>query len=238
MVPKMVRAAVRKAGNRLLAEYNRRESRHQTFIRHNERPVEYAFVFRAIAQCVPKTVLDVGTGTTALPALVSACGCCVTAIDNVRDYWTAGMTNRHWHVEDHDIQRGPVSGGPYDLVTCISVLEHIRDHQAAVANMLASLRTGGHLVLTTVYTEHAYVPNVYEAPDAQPHFKGLAYICQSFSRAELDRWLTCGAEVVEQEWWRHYEGRHWTVGEQVLPLEASGPDRPHQYTCLLLKKIA
>jgi len=45
----------------------RREFKRQTFIRFNERPVEFGFVFRKLAQIYPRKVLDIGTGTTALP---------------------------------------------------------------------------------------------------------------------------------------------------------------------------
>jgi len=47
----------------------------------NERTIEYAYVFDAINKHAPRTFLDVGTGKTALPALVKACGIEVFAID-------------------------------------------------------------------------------------------------------------------------------------------------------------
>ena len=41
---------------------------HGKFRRHNERPVEFAFVFSQIAKLAPKTILDVGSGESALPS--------------------------------------------------------------------------------------------------------------------------------------------------------------------------
>mgnify|MGYP003681945001 CR=1 FL=1 len=59
----------------------RYEFNNQSFIGFNERPVEYSFKFRSHKSLYPKKVLDVGTGKTALPHLMSTCGCLVTAID-------------------------------------------------------------------------------------------------------------------------------------------------------------
>src|SRR5262245_66556399 len=81
----------------------RREYRKQKFKRFNERPIEFAFLFRKLTELYPKTVIDVGTGTSALPTLTRKCGCVVTAVDNVRDYWRRGMFNKPYHVLDDDI---------------------------------------------------------------------------------------------------------------------------------------
>jgi len=70
----------------------------------NERCVEYRFVFDVITKTAPETVLDVGTGKTALPHLIQTCGLKVTATDNIYDYWSKfGMFNRHFYVIDDDI---------------------------------------------------------------------------------------------------------------------------------------
>lgn len=39
-------------------------------------------------------------------------------------------------------------GEPYDTVTCIECLEHIKDYRTALAHMMETLRPGGHLVIT------------------------------------------------------------------------------------------
>lgn len=58
----------------------------QRFERTNERPIEYGYVFLQLNAFQPLTVLDVGTGVSALPSLLATCGFNVTATDNVRDY--------------------------------------------------------------------------------------------------------------------------------------------------------
>lgn len=221
-------------GSRLNCKW---EYERQTFSRFNERPVEYGFVFRMLARVYPKTVLDVGTGTTALPHLMRNCGCLVTATDNVRDYWPAGMVNRHYHVVDDDITHTRLQG-QFDLITCVSVLEHIEDSAAAVRNMFGLLKTNGRLILTFPYTEHSYIRNVYELPDSR-YGRDAAFICQSYSRQQLDRWLRDNAGVIQaQEYWQFWDGPYWTVGDQVIPPREVTAGEQHQISCVLVQKQA
>lgn len=221
--------------NRYIVYLCKREFDTQT-IRFNERAVEYAFVFQKLAMLYPQTVLDVGTGTTALPHLMRRCGCLVTAIDN-RDHWTEGMVNRHYYVINDDITNTHLPPESYDFITCVSTLEHIKDADSAVRNMFALLKPGGHIVLTFPYNEQKeYVENVYELPGST-YGKGRPYITQSFSRRELDRWITeNSAEVVDQEYWQFWDGDYLTVGEQIIPPIRSTRDGKHQLTCILLRK--
>ena len=46
-----------------------------------------------------------------------------------------------------DILAGPVEPGNFDLVTARAVLHHVGDAEAAVANLLASARPGGAILL-------------------------------------------------------------------------------------------
>lgn len=213
----------------------RREFEEQKFRRYNERPIEFAFVFRHLGALAPKSVLDVGSGTTALPHMMRNCGFLVTAIDNVRDYWPAGAYNRHWHVLDDDITATRLTK-KFDLITCISVLEHIVSFDRAVKNMFALLEPGGHLILTCPYSEHAYVPNVYALPGSS-YGQEASYVTQSYSRKELDRWLAeSDASLVEQEFWQYWQGEFWTQGQQLIPPRASSATEAHQLSCMLLRK--
>jgi SAM-dependent methyltransferase len=182
-----------------------------------------------------KTVADVGSGTTALPHLMANCGFVVTALDNMRDYWPETMLNRHFHVIDDDVTRTAQPPASFDVVTCISVLEHIPAHQKAVGSMLHLLRPGGRLILTVPYHNTEYHPNVYHHPEST-YGKELPYVCQSYSRVQLDEWTALGARVVEQEFWRLWEGKLWTCGEKRNPPERTSVSAPHQLTCLLLAK--
>jgi len=213
----------------------RREFRTQRFRRFNERPIEFAFLFERIGKFYPKRVLDVGTGTTALPHLIRNCGCIVTATDNVRDYWPSGMTNRHYWVIDDDITKTRLRS-KFDMITCISVLEHIERADDAVRNMVALLNPGGHLVLTCPYNEREYARNVYKLPGSS-YGQSATYITQAFSRKDLNRWTSqLSVAIVDQEYWQFWEGPHWTVGRQVIPpIRVSSEDK-HQLTCILMRK--
>lgn len=211
------------------------EAASQEFHGLNERATEFRFVFEQIAQLAPQRVLDVGTGITALPALMRTCGCAVQAIDNVRDYWPEGMINRHFHVGDDDIRR-PAAKGEFDLVTCVSVLEHIEEHEAAVRGMFSRLKPGGHLVITCPYSERRYHRNVYEYSGSTA-VGPFPFVTQCYSRAQLDGWLAQNnATIVKQEFWRFYSGDVWTVGDPIWPPETATADSPHQISCLLFRK--
>jgi len=230
---KFAKQAVKNQLNRYPQWICRQEFESQAFTRFNERPIEFGFVFRKIGEIYPRTILDVGTGTTALPHLMRNCGCLVTATDNVRDYWPSGMLNRHWHVIDDNIKETRLSA-KFDLITCISVLEHIQEPGKAVKNMFSLLKPNGHLILTFPYNERSYVRNVYELPESS-YGKDAPYITQSYSRIVLDRWLRENhGTILDQEYWQCWEGDHWTVGKQLIPPRSVSADEKHQLTCILI----
>lgn len=224
-------------GNRYIRRRCKQDFEEQRFARTNERAIEYGYVFRQLNAFQPQTVLDVGSGTSALPSLLATCGFVVTATDNVSDYWPQGMINRHWHTVDDDIRTSHLTGS-FDAVVCVSTLEHIFEHGAAMQQMLRLTRPGGHLLITTPYNESRYHPNVYAARESA-YGRDLPYPAQSFSRAELNGWLAgeCAAELVDQEYWRCFTGDLWTFGELLRPpVRASGPEETHQLTCLSIRR--
>jgi len=229
------KSAVHALGTRYIRRLCSAEFRDQKKVRKNERSIEYRFVFECLTELRPERVLDVGTGTTALPHLMRNCGYLVTAIDNIVDYWPKGMVNRHFHVVNDDITRSKIRE-KFDFITCISVLEHLPDHRAAVRSMLSLLNPGGHLVITCPYNESEYVPNCYEL-EGSGYGRGSAYVCQAYSRRELDAWLEdTGAQLAKQEHWRLFTGKHWTQGEVLeFPKKVSASEA-HHLTCLLLRK--
>ena len=231
-MPNILKSAAHRAGRWYCRTVVASEYQEQSFRRINERPIEYRFVFEALTRCTPIRVLDVGTGTSALPSLMRTCGPLVTAIDNIRDYWDGGMVNRHYYVKDEDATKA--ISGAYDLITCISVLEHIKSHDDAIRVMLSALNPGGHLALTFPYNERQYFPNAYALPGAG-YGKELPYVAQIYSRRELDRWFD-GISIVKQEYWRVFSGEYWTFGETLRPPIQCDRDELHQLTCLLVRK--
>jgi SAM-dependent methyltransferase len=231
----VLKALARRAGNQYVRRLCSAESDSQKFTHHNERSIEYRFALECLAQKRPRSVLDVGTGTTAWPHLLRNCGFLVTAIDNVRDYWDHEFVNRHWTVLDVDITNPGEFHGIFDAVTCISVMEHIADHEKAVRNMLAALAPGGLLIITTPYNEHEHCPNVYKRPDAL-YGQDLPYICRSHSIKEIEQWQNLGAKLRRRELWKLFSGPVWATGDRVPWVAAQSGDAPHQLGCFEFEK--
>jgi SAM-dependent methyltransferase len=200
----------------------------------SERLVEYSTALRWIAERYPSTLLDVGPGEGPWPALLSGEGIDVTAIDEIGSYWQGRFFNRHFDVTRGDIT-APRLDRKFELVTCISVLEHIPDHRAAIRGMFSVLAPGGVIVLTCPYNERRYVDNCYELPEAA-WGSDASYICRQYSRSELDQWLDeSSGEVVEIERWNAVTGETWASGERRRPPLKAGADEPHQLACMLLR---
>ncbi len=214
---------------------NKKEYINPPFTAFNERPIEYRFVFAQLGNYYPKKVLDVGTGLTALPHLMANCGMAVAAMDNITDYWPYGMFNRHFYIINDSITE-PKIKDTFDLVTCVSTLEHIDDFDKAVKSMFDLLNPGGHLVLTFPYNENKFVDNVYALPNSNikqlPRHKTHAY-----SRVELDSWMKeNNATLITQEYWQFFTGSYWTEGERLVIPKLVTKNDPHQISCLVLEK--
>jgi 2-polyprenyl-3-methyl-5-hydroxy-6-metoxy-1,4-benzoquinol methylase len=195
---------------------NRYEYNRQRFSAVNERTVEYLFLFRKLAETRPKTILDVGSGQTALPSLLRHCGYKVTAIDNVSDYWRSGMENRHFHVIKDDITNTQLTD-TFDFICCISTLEHIKDYKKAVKNMVGLLNPGGHLLLTFPFSYSNYIENVYKLskPDT---YKKVGYVTQSFSRESILFWVNeNNISFYDYEYYKFWSGYFWSDGERIKP---------------------
>jgi SAM-dependent methyltransferase len=68
-----------------------------------------------------------------------------------------------------DILAGPVGPGDFDLVTTRAVLHHVSDAEAAVANLVASARPGGSVLLI----EPDFLPvSIAEPPEVREFWNG------------------------------------------------------------------
>lgn len=212
-----------------------KEKKYSYFNRRNERPVEYAFAFKCIAEIYPENLLDVGTGTSAFTHLVDNCGIKTTSIDKISGYWNTGMSNRHVKVIHDDITNSNLKN-KFDIITCISVIEHIPEYNKAVNGMVSLLKPGGHLILTFPYNEHAYHPDIYRDPRAaygQKH----KFIGQIFSRMEITKWIEQdNLEIIQEEFYCAFSGDLWATGNPVYPVKRVEKSEKHHLCCLLLKK--
>lgn len=107
------------------------EQKYPPFRNINERPIEYGFALKHLSEIYVVEVLDVGTGKTAWPHIMANCGFKVTAIDKIEGYWKGGFFNRHYNVINDDITKTKITK-KFDLITCISALEHIPNHKEAI----------------------------------------------------------------------------------------------------------
>lgn len=209
-------------------EWSRRDQRHV-----NERPLEYSFALGCLSELCPSSVLDVGTGTTAWPQLLANCGYNVTAVDEEDSYWGHRPRNRHHYVVRDDVTN-PRLEDDFDVITCLSVLEHIPDHQAAIRGMRSLLNLGGHAILSFPYNERRFVENVYSLPGVS-YGIDAPYICRVYSRREIDQWLAAGFEIERQEYYRVFTGDLWAFGERLHPPVKTTADEQHHLACVLLR---
>jgi SAM-dependent methyltransferase len=183
------------------------------FTEYNERATEFRFIFDHIAKHAPVKVLDVGSGRSALPALMANCGCIVTATDPKGSYWSLQPSfNRHYKVDRLDItdcKPEPI----FDLVTCVSTLEHIEQDVAAVRNMFAYLKPGGWLLMTFPANPEKFIPDVYRG---KKH-----HITRSYCLENIDAWYRhldiIGIKDLLAERYRVFTGDYWGEGERLHP---------------------
>lgn len=88
-----------------------------------------------------------------------------------------------------DIVAAPVEPGTFDLVTARAVLHHVPNAETAMANMVASLRPGGALLLI------------------EPDFLPVSVADPPAVRAFWDGWLT----------WSRERGIDYTIGRTLAP---------------------
>jgi SAM-dependent methyltransferase len=107
---------------------------------------EYPWVLQNTPYKKKSIVLDVGGGTSHFPAIVSkrVKKVVVGEIYNER-VWKDNIPNIEYLNVDITKFKTDVK---YDIVSCISVLEHIEDRITAITNLIDAVKKGGYLVMT------------------------------------------------------------------------------------------
>ena len=216
-------------------EINHREYINQQSDEVNERAIEYSYALQCAWRTSAHSVLDVGSGYSPWPSLLTKCGYIVTAIDPMEGYWGGSIFNRHFYIVKDDITK-PKLSKKFDLITCISTLEHIPNHQDAMRGMFSLLKPGGHLVLTFPYNELHYVNNAYKLPDVS-FSKARGNICQIFSRKEIDSWLKSNHfRIIEQLYFELFTGQFHLTGDWLSPPREVSVDDKHDLTLILMQR--
>ncbi|MBU1967065.1 class I SAM-dependent methyltransferase [Patescibacteria group bacterium] len=122
----------------------------------NERVIENPFIFQHLPKSINKKILDVGCCETILPIQLASLGFNVTGID-MRPY---ELTHPNFSFKKEDICQTQLKPNQFDVITCISTLEHIgldtiygksdtkSSDKKALQKMLALLKPKGRLLLT------------------------------------------------------------------------------------------
>ena len=169
------------------------------------------FIFRLLEGLSFTTVLDAGCGTGVLLSQIRQKypHTQLTGSEyspNGLEYARQRLPNAQFHVLD--LSRETL-GGKFDLITCIDVLEHIPDDEAALKNMLAM--TAGHLVLS-----------VPLGPLFQVEVERMGHV-HGYGRRELEGKLQgAGFEIVRAvQWGFPFYNLHRRLVNR-LPAQASG----------------
>lgn len=198
----------------------------------NERCVEYSFVFNCIIKYSPKRVLDVGTGQTALPSLISACNIECDAIDNDPKQIAKNKALKPKNIDVMDVD----DHIKYDMITCISVLEHIEDYSSVVNKMRKLLWPGGHMVLTFPFHIDDYIDNVYLHPDAG-YGRTSGNLCRVYNMERLKIWESYGLRLSMLKLWKVFSGKYWTMGKRLDVPYVSEGFRDHQLACIAMERV-
>jgi SAM-dependent methyltransferase len=101
-------------------------------------------------------VLDLGTSGSFAPIyLVRMLGCAVVTFDQLWEeerrllYEAAGVGDEIRVDVGNMLEPLPYEDDSFDIVTCWSVIEHLRDYSLAVSEMKRVCRAGGYICLTT-----------------------------------------------------------------------------------------
>ncbi|MCE9564916.1 MAG: methyltransferase domain-containing protein [Planctomycetes bacterium] len=147
--------------------------------------------------------LDAGCGTGALTLLAArlgndALGLTSSDADATLATERAGLVGaKQARFRVFDLrQLGPASSdlGLFDQVIACEVIEHLRDDERLLANLVALLKPGGRLLLTTPSVDHypVYGEKVSEIEDG-------GHVRYGYSHADLDRlFAEAGLRVVER----------------------------------------
>lgn len=131
------------------------------------RMFEYPYVSLNIQRNKRLSILDVGSGYSYFPFYVSSFGHNVTCCDLFDLSALYDNTSINFMMDDITVSN---NNNKYDLVYCISVLEHLVDKKAAVNKMYDMLNDGGRLILTLDCDLYD------ESPGDTPNYSGVAQL--------------------------------------------------------------
>ncbi len=166
---------------------------------------EYAYLLLYSGHRHRGKVLEVGSAKSALPYFLAVEGYDVTIAD-IADLAFQAEAGTKFGVKSLQIDLRvpqPTLADNFDLVSCLSVIEHVDQDTAAILNLAKSLRRGGILVISTdFFTEHLEYPDanrkiVTDRP-AGSHTDSRAYTPETFEARVLKPLEAVGLERLGQ----------------------------------------
>ncbi|MGH2945002.1 MAG: class I SAM-dependent methyltransferase [Solirubrobacteraceae bacterium] len=122
---------------------------------HRNRAWEYATVITSVP-FADRRVLDLGTSGSLAPIyLARRLGCEVVTFDMAWEaerrslYGATGVADRVRVDVGNLLDELPYPDSSFDVVTCWSVIEHLRDYCVPISEMKRVCRAGGHIGVTT-----------------------------------------------------------------------------------------
>lgn len=215
---------------RILADMDRMVAADPVSYLHPGKRWEYPWTLeRAEAELVEGArVLDVGAGDSIFPIYLASRGFDVTAVDVAFD---GSLGVRHGvdvaYVEA-DMSDLPLPSDGFDVVFCISVIEHLPDAAipAALAEIRRVVRPGGALLLTTDYYDDAEAEIWHRSPEQEFQVDWGVFDEARLRRLILDApgWRLEGDLDLDVDWarvkpaMRRYHGYPYTsVGVKLVP---------------------
>lgn len=205
----------------------------------NERPLEYGFVLSHLPITNEKlSILDVGSGKTSFPALLEDCNYDVTALEAPNSYWGRNITNRHFPLTYDDITKSKLKSSSYDVITCISVLEHIEEFNLAIKEMFRLLKPKGFLFLTFPYNDKDFIYDSHKERGSNRFNRPASYIVNIYSAEEVNKWCKDNNVMIEKQVFvRFWGGDFWNSGVRLPEPQFVYKDRQHDLTMLIFKKL-
>ena len=134
--------------------------------------------------------LEVGCGNGTISLWLAKCispGGQAVAVD--LDLSLVDVHAPNLELRQGDIVAGPTEPGSFDLVTARAVLHHVEDAEAAMRNLVASMRAGGALLLI------------------EPDFLPVSIAEPAEVRVFWEQWLA----------WSHERGINYQIGRTLAP---------------------